>query len=717
MKHERALARIETGIPNLDALLGGGLPKDSMIVISGPPGSGKTILAQQICFHNAGPTQHVLYFSTLSEPSAKLLRYLTPFSFFSAEKLDDGIQFIDLGSVLVAHGIHEAARQIMEHVKKTKPMLVVIDSFKVFDDFAESSEELRKFHYSLAVNLMAWEATILLLGEFEAQEIQSNPLFSIIDGQILCYQQTKYDEELRKLRVLKMRGTQHSRDNHSFDITAGGIQVFAPRVTIRRREDGCSKGEHMKTGISKLDDLLGDGIPFGSSLLVSGVAGTGKTIVLLDFIIRGAERGEKGILFSFEETDERLRAAARAFGWDIDGAIAKGLIEIVFIPQPDILVESGMLMMERRVIAMGARRVAIDSVSVFMHKLRDPQQVREKIFQLASIVQNAEAVGFFATDIAYGSSDISRFGVEETVVDGIILLTSTSEGLERQRYLEIYKLRRAAHLKGRHSIVINRNGVEVFPRYSEEVAPSQPPAPLGRERLPSGVPGLDPLLGGGLLKRSVTLVSGSKGVGKSTLGLQFIAEGVALNEPGIYVSLDDGPDQIARSAKAFGLPWAQATEAGLIECRYLSPESVRTSQFFSVLGDLIRVQKTRRLVLDGAAYLAQAKMPPDELREMLLVLVSQFKLLDVTTVLLLESESLYSTETAPAQSFASVADNFLVLRYALIAGKLEPYVLVVSTHDSAHNRRAHAYTLDKHGIRIGEHFDPGRTALGPSTNA
>src|SRR4029078_12241517 len=97
-------------------------------------------------------------------------------------------------------------------------------------------------------------------------------------------------------------------------------------------------------------------------------------------------------------------------------------------------------------------------VSVFLHKLKDAQLSREKIFHLCSIIHNAGAVGFFCTDIPYGASQISRFGVEETVVDGVILLSSTEEGLERQRYIEVYKLRNTAHLKGRHSMIIRPGG-------------------------------------------------------------------------------------------------------------------------------------------------------------------------------------------------------------------------------------------------------------------
>src|SRR5207245_1918109 len=145
----------------------------------------------------------------------------------------------------------------------------------------------------------------------------------------------------------------HSRDEHSFVITSSGIEIFAPRVTIHREdrtERSTAATQRLKTGSSRLDDLLGEGIPLGSTLLIAGVAGTGKTVLGLEFLYRRAQAGEKGIVFSFEETEERLRAIGRGLGWDLDAEINRGMLEIVFIPQPDIMVEAHLLMMRQRYI-------------------------------------------------------------------------------------------------------------------------------------------------------------------------------------------------------------------------------------------------------------------------------------------------------------------------------------------------------------------------------
>jgi circadian clock protein KaiC len=472
------------------------------------------------------------------------------------------------------------------------------------------------------------------------------------------------------------------------------------------REDRGPGKARCKTGISKFDDLLGEGISRGSSLLVAGVAGTGKTVLLLEFLYRGALAGEKGIIFSFEETEERLLATARGLGWELDHEIARGMVEIVFIAQPDIMVEQHMLMMRERVESIEARRVAIDSVSVFLHRVENPEAHREKIFQLASIVQNTQAVGFFSTDIPYGASQISRFGVEETVVDGIVLLSSIEEGFERERYLEVYKLRNTAHLKGRHNMVIGAGGISVFLRYGVQAEFRAPPPALetGR-RLSSGVPGLDDLCGGGLLERSVTLVSGSAGIGKSTLGLQFIVEGARQNQPGLYVALEEGPAQILKTAEGLGLSLKEATESGLVEIMYLSSEYVRASQFLTLLDDKIRAQKTRRLVLDSVSHMAREGGAPDRLRQLLYAMAVRFKASDVTSILTLESQSMYSTDTISERGYSPVADNIFMLRYASVLGAMQPTVSVVKTRGSAHDRGTYDFSIGQGGMRIGERVD------------
>jgi circadian clock protein KaiC len=703
MTKKADIPRVQTGVHNLDAILNGGLPRGSLTVLSGPPGSGKTILTQQICFHNASAKNRVLFFGTLSEPTAKSLRYLQQLSFFDAKKLGSAIEFVDLGAMLRTEGLDAAFAFIMEHLKRVKPAIVVIDSFKVFDDLATSKEQLRKFGYEVAVNLMAWEATALLLGEYGAGDYESNPFFSIVDGVIVLSQRESMGEEQRFCKIVKMRGTDHSRDEHPFVITPNGLKMFASRVGIKRETPPSRNPDRCKTGIPRLDEILGPGIPWGSSLLIAGVAGTGKTVLSLEFIYQGAKAGEKGILFSFEETEERLRAAAKGLGWDLGREIDRGMVEIVFIPQPDIMVEAHLLMMRERISAMKASRVVIDSVSVFLHKVIDPQVSREKIFHLCSIVQNAQAVGFFPTDVPYGSLQVSRFGVEETVVDGVIILSSLEEGQERQRYIEVYKLRNTAHLKGRHNMVIGPGGVSVYPRYEDDFRTDAPPPALEvATRVRSGIPGLDEILGKGLLKRSVTLVSGSAGIGKTTFGLQFMLEGAKRRERGLYVTLEEGPEQLLASAEALGLPLKAAIKKKLIEVLYVSREHIRAGQFLTVLSDRLTALKASRVVLDAASQMLTEHMAIDEFRHVLYKLVIRFKTLDITSVLTLEAPSLSSTERVTEVGLSPIADNLLMLRYQQEDGGLAPMLTVVKTRGTEHDRRTHALVFIKGGgIGIG----------------
>ncbi len=702
MMKSSGIPRIPTGIANLDEMLHGGLPQGSVSVVSGPPGSGKTILVQQLCFHYASAKRRVLFFSTLSEPTAKSLMYLKQFDFFDARQLGKHIQFVDLGVMLRTKGLTAAAALIGQHLKEFQPAIVVIDSFKVFDDLAVSREELRKFGYEVVVNLMAWECTALLLGEYAPADQETNPFFSIVDGVFQLSQRESVGEQQRFFRIVKMRGTDHSHDEHPFIITDAGIEMFDSRSTIRR--DTEPRGEHprRKTHIPKLDELLGPGIPRGSSVLIGGVAGTGKTVLSLEFLYRGALAGERGILFSFEETEARLRAAADGMGFDIGREIDRGMIEIVFIPQPDIRVEAHLQMMQQRIEAMKAQRVVVDSMSVFLHRVTSPQLSREKVFHLCSLVQNAQAVGFFTNDIPYGSQQVSRFGVEETMVDGVIILSSTEEGQERQRYIEIYKLRNTAHLKGRHNLVIGARGVSIFPRYTAGGGDNAPPPALEiSTRLKSGVPGLDALLGGGLLRRSVTLVSGSAGVGKTTFGLQFLIEGAAHRERCLYVTLEEGPAQLMASADALGLPLRALVKKKQIEILYVSREHLRAGQFLTVLADRLIEMSATRVVLDAATQMLTEQSAPDELRHVLYKLAVRFKTLGITSLLTLESPTLTSVNHVTGVGLSPIADNLVMLRYQENDGRLEPTLTVVKTRGSDHDRGTHPLSIVAGRMHVG----------------
>ncbi|MCM2303068.1 MAG: AAA family ATPase [Elusimicrobia bacterium] len=704
---EASLPRLSTGVRNLDEVLGGGLPEGSVTVIAGAPGSGKTTLGHQIAFHHAAPDRRVLYMSTFSEPAAKLMKFMRQFAYFDAGKIDDSIHLMDIGKLLRDQNLERHLEAILAAVESLRPSLLVIDSFKGFEGLAHSPRQFRRFCYDLAASLVAWDCTTLLIGEYIPDEESASPLFSVVDGLLMLSHYETAGEEQRFIQVLKMRGTDHSPDRQPFSITARGIEVYAPSVAIRRTPRPGVARERIKLGVSRLDELLDGGILRGSSVLVSGVSGTGKTVLLLEILYRGALKGEKGLLFSFEETPERLRETAIGLGWDFDRQIEEGRLELAYIPQPDIRGERHLLMMHERIQAFEPARVAVDSLSVFLHKISDPTRAREKTFQLAAAIDEADAVGFLSTDIPYGTPNISRMGVEETVLDGAIILSSESEGLERRRYVEVYKLRATPHLLGRHAMAIDQGGVRVFPRASIDVRFEVPPEPRLGRRLGTGVPGLDALLGGGVFEHSATIVSGSAGSGKSTIALQFIAEGAAAGEKGLYVTLEEGPGQILATADALGLAIREPAANGFVELLYFPPERIAAGQYLTVLTEKIQAAGVRRLVFDGASRLATAGLGREQAQILLHNLVVRFKALGVTSLLTLESQRLHSTDVAAEGGVSAVADNLIMLRYSH-GGARTPLLTVVKTRASAHSAEAHTLTVGKGGARVG----PARRAMG-----
>lgn len=695
----KAYSRLSTGIAPLDEALKGGLLRRTLALVVGEPGAGKTTLAEQIAFHHAGPRSPVLYFSTLSEPTVKTLAYLRSFKFFDPAKFGASMHFVDLG-VAGTRSLREGLRMMLEHVRKLKPSLVVVDSVRTFDDLAEASE-LRSLFYEFGVQLMARECTVLLLGEYPPSAFQQHPLFTMADGLIHLKRREEFGEHRRFLQVVKMRGTAHAYEELEFRIGPRGIEV----LEMARLPPPPAEAEvtRIETGLGSLDEILVEGIPAGSTLLVAGPTGTGKTVLMLELAHRAANAGKKALFFSFEDPPEKLRQAARGLGLPLDPALESGRLELAHTAHTDVSLAADLSRISERIKAAAPAVVLFDSLSTFVNRVDDPKHVRRIVHQLAKIVRAARAVAFLTVNVPFGGLQISRFGVEETEADGVILLSSTERGLERLRHIEVYKLRNTPHLNGRHSMRIANGGIQIFPRYRPEpsVPGGPPPAIAAYWRVPSGTHGLDKILGGGIIGRSVSLVSGNTGTGKSILGWQFILEGARRREPGLVVALEEGPQQILKDADSLGLPLREFISRGTVEILHLSRDQVEPTQLLARLTQAVKGLKAKRLVLDSVTNLMTAGMDDSSVRELLYGLASNLKGLGVTSLFLMESGRPSTLESLTARCFSPIADNLLLLRYVSVKYELQTCLTVVKTRGSWHDRGTYVLTIGRGGLRVG----------------
>lgn len=557
----QAIRRIPSGIPHLDTVLGGGIPAFSFNILAGEPGTGKTILAQQILFNylDEHDDATVLYLTTLSEPTIKVLRYMQEFSFFTPDTFGEQMLYHDIGHVVRERSLSAGADHVTEMVAEHRPDLVVIDSYKAIRDLAKEAGAFRRFTYDLSVELTSARCTTFLIGEYERADVTRYAEFAIADGIFYLTLVGKQGEQSRVFQIFKLRGSDPKMAPFPFVIDESGIRILGSALTLKRRPDRPqTETTYLTTGVSGLDAMVGEGIPRGRAVILSGLSGTGKTTLALQFLVEGAEHGQPGVLFSFEETPDRLHEMAEGFGWNLTALEAQGLLRIVFIPQAEIRVEEDLERMTREVQACGAVRFVVDSFSVFLHRVKDPAVQREKTFQLVSLVQQSDAVGILISDIpAHTPHQLSRFGVEETVADGTIVLSSELEGLKRRRYLEVYKMRGIEHVHGRHRMEIKNHGIQVL--YAQ-------PSPQRRDTspIPLVFEPLGDIIKGDLFHGANWLVRGEPGVGKSTLAYQFVIDGLCRNEAVLHITADAPAVHILRALENLGLSPELHLESGML---------------------------------------------------------------------------------------------------------------------------------------------------------
>ena len=441
---------LPTGVPGLDAVLGGGLPEFSFNLISGPPGAGKTTLAHQLIFSQTSADRRALYFTVLGEPPLKMLRYQQQFEFFDPRKIDDSIRFVDLTEELDGGHFEQVLARIIRELDAFSPALVVVDSFRAVTSealaFAQGTASLQQFIQRLGMELSSRQATTFLVGEFSGDGV-SQPVLTVADGLISLQQRVERNSMVRQLHVLKMRGHATSPGSHTFRITSQGLKVFPSAAILV--DSGEARGPHaarasrrLAMGVPGLDAMLGGGLPEGYSMLVAGPSGSGKSSLATAFLAEGIRRGEPGVLVAFEQTPSRSRDRT------IDDLVGAGKLGLINTRALDLSIDEIVEQLVENVHRRKAQRVVIDSLSGFELAVAPTfrEDFRESLFRMTSALSGLGVTVLMTSELEDRYTDL-RFSPYGTafLTDAIIVQRYIELESRLERVMAVVKVRASQH--------------------------------------------------------------------------------------------------------------------------------------------------------------------------------------------------------------------------------------------------------------------------------
>jgi circadian clock protein KaiC len=448
--------RLLSGHGPLDEVLGGGLPANAISLLMGLPGTGKTIIAQQYVFQNARPERPAVYFSTVSEPLEKIVRFGQSLDFFDRSAVGRSVFYEDLGSTVNSDGLAGVTKQITAALRERNPGLVVIDSFKALHAFAESASEFRRFLHELAGRLSAYPASSLWVGEYEEAEAGTLAEFAVADAILSLATQRAGQREIRFLQIRKLRGSGFLSGQHAYRLGSDGLHLFPRLADIRIDEAYELGGTRMSSGIPALDELLAHGYWPGAATLVAGPTGSGKTLMGLHFIFHGARHGEPGVIASLQENKTQLQRIAQGFGW----SVTDPNVEVMYRSPVDIYIDEwvhGLLAVVERT---GARRVLVDSLADLRLAAPDETRFREFVYSMVQRFsrQGVSILMTFEIPDLFHPQRLSDAAVSH-LSDNVVLLNYIQERHSIKRAISVIKSRASYHEPDVRQFVIGPEGI------------------------------------------------------------------------------------------------------------------------------------------------------------------------------------------------------------------------------------------------------------------
>lgn len=430
--------KLTTGSKNFDIILGGGLLENTVSLLGGPAGIGKSILAHQLLFSNIQEDERGIYCTTVSGSVNRIIRHIQDIGFFEYEKISSNIIYEDAGELLIKEGLTKFIDFITYQLQHIPLDYLVIDGFESFIALAQSNTAYQKFVYELLGVVGAYSCNTILTGTYSWDVFEKSFEMHGADQVIWLDWEKERPPYHRSIKVCKWIDGVIMQGRHTFIIGEQGVRVF-PRFTIGKAGHKSDGIQSVMWGDALLDRLSGGGVQAGSSSILYGDVNTGKTLTGLRFIKKGAMDGEPGAVVSFQEDQTDLYNHCSFIGWNIKESVSKKEAIVTYISPIDVDLDELALKIMQIIREINAKRLFLNDISYLGRFFGGKQgKFLEFLYTLQKFLKNAGVTSIWT----YPAMEIQEEKFLVSVMDNVVYFRLRRDDREKNsRWIEVVKVR------------------------------------------------------------------------------------------------------------------------------------------------------------------------------------------------------------------------------------------------------------------------------------